>query len=45
MFVDRVVIRWPAPTIHETELKDLAANFTYVVDEEKGIVDKKPFRR
>jgi enediyne biosynthesis protein E4 len=42
---DRVVIRWPAPTIHETELKDLAANFTYVVDEEKGIVKKTPFKR
>jgi hypothetical protein len=41
---DRIVIRWPAPTPHETSLTDLDANFTYVVNEDKGIVEKKPFR-
>ena len=43
--VDSAVIRWPAPGVPDTELKDLQASYTYVVDEEKGIVEMRPFRR
>ncbi len=42
---DQIEIRWPGAEQKVTELKELAAGFTYVVDEEKGIVEKQPFRR
>ncbi len=40
---ERVEIRWPAPKPHTTTLENLAAGFTYVVDEEKRVVEQIPF--
>jgi hypothetical protein len=42
---ERVEVRWPTRQGQVTKLQDLEAGFTYVVDEEKGIVERTPFRR
>jgi hypothetical protein len=38
---DIIGIRWPSRKV--TELKDVAANQVLIVDEEKGVVEQKPF--
>jgi hypothetical protein len=42
---DRVTIRWPNKDLTVTELKDLEAGFTYLVDESGAVVEKKAFRK
>lgn len=42
---DLVEIRWPTKDGKLTHLKHLRAGFTYLVDENEGVVSKTPFRR
>jgi hypothetical protein len=42
---EKVTIRWPNKELTVTELKDLEAGFTYVIDEKGTIVSKTPFRK
>jgi hypothetical protein len=41
---ERITILWPNKDLAGTELKDLEAGFTYVVDEKGGVVEKRAFR-
>jgi hypothetical protein len=42
---ERVEVRWPTRQGRVTRLEHLDAGFTYVIDEQKGIVERIPFRK